>query len=94
MTEFRRRPVADLRHRLEQAEGEMLAVAALVAAGRAPDDEAERGRCRLVAERIATKGRGVVDMLARPPTVGLEARVVAEQDRALDEARDREGPGT
>jgi hypothetical protein len=75
-----RRPVADLRHRLEQAEAELLAVADLLAEGRAPDDELERDRCRLVAERVASRSRGAVDMLARPPRAGLDPRLAAGHD--------------
>jgi hypothetical protein len=70
--EFRRRPSADrpgddLRARLELVDDALLAVAGNIAHGRVPADELERDRCRLVAERIASKSRGVVDMLARPP---------------------------
>jgi hypothetical protein len=64
---FGRRPSADLRARLELVHEAMLAIAGNVAAGRAPADEDERDRCRLVAERVAAEGRRVVDLLARRP---------------------------
>jgi hypothetical protein len=85
-SEFLRRPSADFGRRLEYAEAALDAVLSLGL----PADEIERDRCRLVAERVVANGRRVVDLLARPPAVGLEARVVAEQDRILAEARDRE----
>jgi hypothetical protein len=84
------RPGDDLLFRLELVDEALLAIAGNVANGRTPDDEAVRDRCRQVAERIAAKGRGVTDQLARPPRAGLEARVVAEQDRILAECHDRE----
>jgi hypothetical protein len=70
--EFRRRPSADrpgddLRARLEVVDDALLAVAGNIAHGRVPGEELERDRCRLVAERVAIKGRRVVDLLARPP---------------------------
>lgn len=84
------RPGDDLFARLELIHEALTATAEAVAAGRAPVDGTERDRCRRVAELLAGQGRRVVDLLGRPPLVGLEARVVAEQDRILAEARDRE----
>lgn len=68
-SEFRRRTSTDLRARLELVDEAMLAIAGNIVNGRVPGDETERDRCRLVGERIASKGRRVVDLLAKPPGV-------------------------
>jgi hypothetical protein len=68
-SEFRRRTSTDLRARLELVDEALLAINGNIVNGRVPGDEAERDRCRLVGERIASKGRRVVDLLAKPPGV-------------------------
>jgi hypothetical protein len=94
--EFRRspsrdRPGEDTRARMELIDEAMLALVGNIANGLVPADEAERDRCRLVGERIAAKGRRVVDLLAKPPgVIAPDAAFAAERDAILREARDRE----
>jgi hypothetical protein len=92
----RRRPTGDrcgddLRARLELVDEALLAIAGNVANGRVPGDELERDRCRLVGERIASKGRRVVDLLARPPgVISADAAFERERDAILRAAAERE----
>jgi hypothetical protein len=64
-SEFRRRPSTDYRRRLEQAEDGLSAVLASAKAGAIPADDDELERCRLVAQRAASKARELDDRLSR-----------------------------